>query len=490
MNRLNDHFSPPSLTSQTVRGETCGATSVTLGKCRTASPALRQIETSQTTNHFSAGLFPASPAPKELTSPGTPILLEIPEKLHPPRRGAHCKISALALFDAYHTEATNIRNVPLLALKRDVISIRRISKKHHSVQGEVLQRQDLCNIAKDIGYDAEVIQCKDITQFGNTIYECLKKNNPPLVVFPVDSDGGPRIAKEPSELCEHGALITGFNPQTLEVTLAHWGKTFGKIPLWKLYASMQSLLPRRLQEIYLLKYKNDKTRALHNPIPTKYEGYKYPDIFDMVGRMGTVYQSDDYRDENLRESMIPKKGTGFKNCLFVFTPNPESERWVTTSPEKQIENIQPFSISADVRKRASSDLKNALYEAHPRNINNQRAKSIVASILSAYNEDRFVSPSVLRGFEEKCKSFDSQMTYLEKTELANRKTPKQLAAFKRIINELVDQLFADPLTPAVESPLFLQWLQENGHDATYRDWLATQSSAASRNCLLEHVMAT
>ncbi|PWU11126.1 MAG: hypothetical protein C5B47_01250 [Verrucomicrobia bacterium] len=76
-----------------------------------------------------------------------------------------------------------------------------------------------------------------------------------------------------------------------------------------------------------------------------------------------------------------------------------------------------------------------------------------------------MNPSVLRGFEEKCKIFEAQVTYLEKTELANsHKTPEQREALQRIKDELVDQLFEDPLTPAVESPLFLRWLQENGQE--------------------------
>ncbi|PWU06695.1 MAG: hypothetical protein C5B47_07195 [Verrucomicrobia bacterium] len=445
--------SAPSPTNQTVRSGNCEANSVTLGTLRATSPARRQIETRQTTSTSSDGLVAASTDQKDLASLGIPILLNIPEELHPPCRGNHDKISALALFDAYRTEATDFKNVPLLALKEDVISLRRISKSHNSAQGEVLQRKDLCNIAKDIGYDTQEFHCEDITEFGKTIYQCLKENNPPLVVFLADpQDGNPTTERRLLEECEQAALIIGFDPRTLEVTLAHSGKTYKEIPLSQLYKSMQNLRSTRSQEYYWRVYKDNKTRGLSNPIP-KYGGYESP-----------KYPSMSAGEANLLESTIPQEGTGFKNSLFVFTPNPESERWETRNPEKRIRNLKPFAISADVRKTVSVNLMFCLYDLHKGDVR-EREKRIVNRILSTYEEDRFISPRVLRGFEEKYRIFDAQVTLLQTTVLASaNKTPAQTEALRSIVDELVEQLFEDPLTPPVKSPLLRRWIRENGLD--------------------------
>ncbi len=400
---------------------------------------------------------------KKTISTKKTILLNIDEKLFPPPRGGHCKISALAHLDAIKSKEHGIINVPLLSLQSGERSVRKIAKEHNSVQGEVLQKQDLCEIAKEIGYGTQILSCPDVENFRDTIYQCLKENNPPLVVFPVASNGKPRTESNPPEWCEHGALIVGLDPKTSEVTLAHWNETYGKIPLDRLYKSMQNLKPTRSQESYLTIWKQNGKRNIRNPIPPNYGGgYKYPDV---------TSAKEGYKHENLLQSITPANNTGFKNCLFSFVPDLSHPRWKNKPFGKQMLNVQSSSISIDARDKISRRLKNCLYELHGTKVREQE-KNILYGVHSIYITDLSVDPRVREGFKEKYDTFDDQLSYLKNTRLANRnKTRNDRESLKAIIDELVDQLLTEPTTPPLESQQFLQWLKQNGKENQYRVWL-------------------
>lgn len=203
-----------------------------------------------------------------------PIALFTPE-IFPPTRGCHSKISALALLDNYKTKEFGIENISLLFLKTNSPNVRKIAKKYSSVQGEVLQREDFCNIAKKMGYQTSILHCPNLDIFRKTIYKCLEEKNPPIVVFPVDPNGYPRTERNPPEWSEHGAVISGFDPITSMITIAHWGRT-DQVSLDQLYNSMQQLKSTRSQD---------------------------------------------------KKSIVPTEGSGFKNCLFLFTPDLSDPRW-------------------------------------------------------------------------------------------------------------------------------------------------------------------
>ena len=73
--------------------------------------------------------------------------------------GHNCKITAIASIEKFYAEKLNFMPIPLHKNEQThPVSIREIAKKkNRSVQGELLEIQQLVKILTDIGCDSELI---------------------------------------------------------------------------------------------------------------------------------------------------------------------------------------------------------------------------------------------------------------------------------------------------------------------------------------------
>jgi len=247
--------------------------------------------------------------------------------------GHICKPTALANLDHYYSDLFKVPNIPLRKNSKGIYenqlnryagnstatsSIREIAKRHYSVQGEVLQSDQLKKIAQDMGYSAKSLTPENLEEFTNHVAKGLQQNQPLLVCFAVSKGedgvpmGLPKIFSSDGGKAEHACLITGFNAQNNTVTIAHWGNTYSNIPIDFLYRSMNTLPDTKEQEIY--KKRNSTPDEIMGGMPPKY---------DLAGKN----EREDLPAAALRESITPEKNSGFKNRLFVITPDLSNERW-------------------------------------------------------------------------------------------------------------------------------------------------------------------
>lgn len=251
--------------------------------------------------------------------------------------GHTCKPTALANLDHYFADLHKVQNIPLYKNSKGIYenqlnnyadnsapatSIRKIAKQHGSVQGEVLQSDQLREIAQDMGYSTKSLSPANTEEFTHHVASELQKGHPLLVCFSVSKGeenvplGFPKIFSSDDGKKEHAGLITEFNARNNTVSIAHWGNTYQNIPIDFLYRSMNTLPDTRKQEIY------KKTGSSLDQIRARNK-FKY----DLVDK-NEVKNS---RSNTLQASITPERNSGFKNRLFVITPDLSNKRWNTDS---------------------------------------------------------------------------------------------------------------------------------------------------------------
>ena len=141
--------------------------------------------------------------------------------------GSLCKTVAIANVENYYAKKMDYDSIPLWSEQQETISIRKLAKANGSSQGEILEFEQWRKTLDDLGFTSEQVDFhENMSHFVATITDNLKQGNLPLIAFPVDRDSGllnPET-KEPEDT-EHAAVISGYNWQTDELTLVHWGKT-------------------------------------------------------------------------------------------------------------------------------------------------------------------------------------------------------------------------------------------------------------------------
>lgn len=237
----------------------------------------------------------------------------------PPVKGSHGKLAALALVDAYFAEKYAVINYPLLAEGRDVMSLRRIAKILNSCQGEVLERSLLESIAKDIGYNVQMLYPENIEDFTKLLRQNIESKG--LISFYTASHLlSPAINPTCNELMENATVITRYNEQDHTCTVIHMGKQHTNVPLSLLFESNQNLVNTRNPEYYSLD--NKKKVRLRDPVGTFITRSKYPPVEEKE----VLLLNSRYGKEYLK-TITPAAGSGFKGLLMVLEPNMNDLRW-------------------------------------------------------------------------------------------------------------------------------------------------------------------
>lgn len=254
----------------------------------------------------------------------------------PPLRGQHCKLSALALIDAYCSDILTQKKIPLLSERqkcpknKPILSVRKIAKKHNSIQGEVLQVCDLEKIAMDMGYKVEILTVENEIDFVTKISERIGKQF--LITFyslNIHKPSGIELSESPHQHTEHASVISKYFAGYHTVTLNHWGESSTGIPISDLFISTSNLAAYRSPENYWI---NNKTKiSLADEPRIRHSGekdYKYRLHCDSA--MKIIYITGNNKEEFEKryiKSIVPSAGSGFRKILFAIEPDMSHPRW-------------------------------------------------------------------------------------------------------------------------------------------------------------------
>ena len=113
-----------------------------------------------------------------------------------PQTGHNCKTTAIAAVDQYFARKLGVAPIPLHKSKKPIISIREISKRFSSVQGELLEISQVTSVLNAIGYKYELIDFsnKNYDFFQNKVTTAIDADNPIIGFFrvnPYDMEGLP-----------------------------------------------------------------------------------------------------------------------------------------------------------------------------------------------------------------------------------------------------------------------------------------------------------
>ena len=212
--------------------------------------------------------------------------------------GSLCKTVAIANVENYYAKKMDYDSIPLWSERQETISIRKLAKANGSSQGEILEFEQWRKTLEDLGFTSEQVDFhEDMSHFIATITDNLKQGNLPLIAFPVDRDSGlPNPETKEPEDTEHAAVISGYNWQTDEFTLVHWGNTH-VVDATTLFNATHKLVDTRHQEFY-----------------TKNPAYQQSKKWDEKKYLPTT---DPHHPNVARKSIVPQKGTGFKAKLLI-----------------------------------------------------------------------------------------------------------------------------------------------------------------------------
>ena len=190
-----------------------------------------------------------------------PIAIALP---HLAQQNGHiCKPTALANLDRYYAEKYAVATIPLRKNHRSrsgmpgdannsvrrPVTVKELSKQVGSVQGELLEAEKYQQLANNMGYSTQILSPKNPAALKKIVLDALAKEQPLVTCFAVNKETGkPQSHYDDNE---HACLITGCDPQSDTVDIAHWGQTFEAIPITDLFDSMNALPAEREQEIYV-----------------------------------------------------------------------------------------------------------------------------------------------------------------------------------------------------------------------------------------------
>lgn len=201
--------------------------------------------------------------------------------------GHNCKIVAIAAIDNHYARLLNIKPVPLHKAKMNSFSIRQLAKKHGSVQGELLEINQIQYCLNDLGYENEILELSHIKEFQQSIEVHLAQENLIIAFFAVHRcDGTPSVYYENNE---HAAVIHQIHKENIEYT--HWNR---------IYRS-------HIQDFF------DSSRVL----PIK----RWPEYYQKINDRTKKYELVNTQDGS-QASITPKENSGFR-CKLVVVKKPE-----------------------------------------------------------------------------------------------------------------------------------------------------------------------
>lgn len=261
----------------------------------------------------------------ESAAPTGTVEISLPKIVQ--QTGHICKPAALATLDAYYAVQHGVAAIPLRKNRKArtnldaespterptatqaQLSVRQLTKRHGSIQGEVLEAENYRHLAKTMGYSVDVLSPDDPAAFKKIVLNHLSKGQPLVTCFAVDRENGHPQSEYLDN--EHACLITACDPVANTIDIVHWGQTFQHLSIVDMFDSMNILPAEREQEIY---YRRDDSCS--DP-RFKTSTFKYEKECRQVGNSA----------EAERKSIIPARGSGFKNKIFSIVPDLNSPRW-------------------------------------------------------------------------------------------------------------------------------------------------------------------
>ncbi|MDF1757749.1 MAG: hypothetical protein P1U74_05585 [Legionellaceae bacterium] len=232
--------------------------------------------------------------------------------------GHNCKIVAIACIDDYWSRRLKFPKIYVHKNKRGVysnipeekISIRQIAKTHGSIQGELLEIEQLNEILKEIGYNSKTVDCAgDIEIFKGTIKKSLELGQPLICFFAVDRD-----TSQPTSVYddnEHACVVSGYleSDGASFTRVIHWGQELW-FPTEELFNSAMVLPQTRLPENY---YRVDNRVLKYQKSPDG--SFTYNSIQTSTPKESTGFKA------KLIVVDSPKITSEFRGKLFSPTPN-------------------------------------------------------------------------------------------------------------------------------------------------------------------------
>lgn len=159
--------------------------------------------------------------------------------------GHNCKTVAIAAIDQYYGKLLDYPYFPLHKAKKHAFSIRQLAKRKGSVQGELLEIQQITDCFSDLAYETKIIKCHDVNHFQKSIQENLTQGNLMIGFFSVDRTSGQPSSNYVNN--EHAAVIHGLEGENLVFT--HWNKKY-QSSVHDFFHSSQALPKQRKPEYY------------------------------------------------------------------------------------------------------------------------------------------------------------------------------------------------------------------------------------------------
>lgn len=210
--------------------------------------------------------------------------------------GHNCKITAIATIDKFFGRKLGFEPIPLHKNKSAHLSVRELSKTKGSVQGELLEVRQFSEIFSDLGYETELADVQDdFNSFQAKVTQSIKNGNLIIACFAVDCDTGLPSTDYDGEN-EHAAILHGFDDETGELNITHWGEHV-KTTMRYFFDSSMVLPKQRDQEYYVYV----KIRS-----PEK----KYDLYWDQTGAFFPIGSCH-------RKSLIPAQNSGFRGKLII-----------------------------------------------------------------------------------------------------------------------------------------------------------------------------
>lgn len=296
---------------------------------------------------------------------------------YPPIKGDYSELEALALLDAYFARKEGVEKIPLLAQKKPVTSLRKITKElNNSIQGEVLQTGDFVKVAKFIGYDVKLMMPDSLLALNNLIEEHIGEwgviyffqtdpsvewNGTEETLYNINSLDVNNVVTNIKSY-EQAAVIARiykgeykigqdnvYDWENAIVTLEYSGESHPGIPLKYLYLS-NHVLTATHDPLYYLKMNDIKLSAppqnenkTGNTDQTFLE-YKYnllapvPRDPDTVKKITELNSEEAEKKFSLIKTITPVEDSGFRGVIMFIKPDENHSRWKMKNGQ-----FQPFN---------------------------------------------------------------------------------------------------------------------------------------------------
>jgi hypothetical protein len=170
-------------------------------------------------------------------------------RVKPIKQNGHtCKPTAIAMVESFYAPLLGLPPLPLRKQKAARVSIRQLAKRHGSVQGELLETEQVQKIFEDLGYCSHWVDFQgDYFCFKSTIISELMNNNLILGFMAVNrSTGMPSPSYDDNE---HAVVIHGFDEANDTLVMTHWGRE-RVASFYDFYYSAHCLPTQREAEYY------------------------------------------------------------------------------------------------------------------------------------------------------------------------------------------------------------------------------------------------